>query len=272
MSEDNLKIKVDYEWNNLDDKWNTKLMSKNFVTKDCLGDGNCQFRSIETALNDSGIKMDHNRLRDIVAKYIRKLPDEEFNIIVESYIIEKQNGEFIGKWDPELIRTKKDLIFQIKKPGFHFEGDNITLSLLSKGLNIDFIIFDENYNVIDMSNNQNYNNKIVILYYIRNENYGHYMTVGFKNKKKVVTIFKRDKLPSELELILNKQKFLIKHIINIINEYEKKNKKPTLNNILSELEYRICFKLGKIDKHKLIKLLGEHIKSNENILQMNNKF
>ena len=28
MSEDNLKIKVDYEWNNLDDKWNTKLMSK----------------------------------------------------------------------------------------------------------------------------------------------------------------------------------------------------------------------------------------------------
>ena len=251
------EIKNDkFSWKQLDEKWQDKLMSCNFMIKDCIGDGNCQFRSIETALKNSGIKIDHTRLRSLIAKHIRHIPDEEFLLIIQNYIIEKENGEFIGKWNPEIIKNKREFIYQIKQPGFHFEGDNVTLSILSKVLKIDFLIFNNDFNIIDISNPDIFNEKLIILYYLRNSNYGHYMTIGLKNKRdKIISLFKRSKLPNVLSILLNKQTFLLEHIKRIFEKFNSINKKPTLNNIIAELENAIQFKLSKSDKQKVIKIL-----------------
>jgi hypothetical protein len=102
-------------WNleELDDCWKTKLLSNKFYIKECIGDGNCQFRSIETALKTAGFKLKHTKLRNLIARYIRQITDQEFHMIVQSYRLEKDNGEFEGGWDPYQISDKKDFIKEV---------------------------------------------------------------------------------------------------------------------------------------------------------------
>jgi hypothetical protein len=123
-----------------------KLMSDAFYVKDCLGDGNCQFRSIETALADAGYRMSHEKLRRLIAQYINQMSNDEF---LASYKIIgwKKNMENLKAiWNPYQVKSKREFINHVTKSGFHFQGDNITLSL-SKAIKIDFVIFDDNYNI-----------------------------------------------------------------------------------------------------------------------------
>lgn len=248
-------IKLDYTWFPLDKKWTVKLMSDKFVEKDCTGDGNCQFKSIETALTNAGYKMDHTKLRKIIGRYINKLPNSEFYNILQNYRIEKQNGEFKGKWNPFYVKTKRQFINNIVTSGFHFEGDSITLGLLSKAMGIDFIIFNSSYNIIDTSDHDNLNDKLIILYYIRSDNTGHYKTIGLNiGNNKIQTIFKRSKLPREIDILLDKHTFLLEHIKELYGGYTKKSD-IKLNKILHDIETKLEFKLSNSDKKKIMVIL-----------------
>jgi hypothetical protein len=246
------KLNQMFFWKSLDKDWQDKLLSNKFLIKDCVGDGNCQFRSIETALTNGGFQTSHKNLRNLIARYINNIPMEEFSTILRSYQLEQQFGEFRGKWDPSSINTKRDFIKEIKKQGFNFEGDNITLSLLSKACKIDFIIFDDTYNIIDISNPDELNSKIIILYYLKHD--GHYNTIGYRKKEKIITLFKRKNLPKELELLMNKPKYVIEHIKKIYLQGNSKSK-ITLNTMLFELEKNTKIKFSKQDKKEIIKIL-----------------
>ena len=124
---------------------------QNLMIKDCNPDGNCQFRSIEQALYQYNNKYTHIKLRKIIGDYIKKLNDEEFQNIIDNYKIEKDNDEFIGNWDPYKVKSKGEFIKHINTLGFHFEGDDTTLNILSNILNVNFIIINKNKSVTSVS-------------------------------------------------------------------------------------------------------------------------
>jgi hypothetical protein len=241
-----------YEWEPLSEKWQVKLNADNFMIKNCLGDGNCQFRSIESALMNTGVKMTHKRLRNMIAKYIKDIPQGEFVDIIENYRIEKDNREFIGDWDPYNIHNKRDFIKQIRMTGFHFQGDDVTLSLLSRVLKMDFIIFNSDYSITDLKNDENIQDKIILLYFDKDK--GHYQTLGIrKSTGKIETVINRMKTPKELLFILDKNEFYLSHIKKICEE--KVCERLILNDLLKELEERIQMKVSLIDKRVVIKLI-----------------
>lgn len=244
--------KKEFEWVPLDEKWQSKLLSKSFMQKDCDGDGNCQFRSIETALTDAGYKTNHSRLRRLIAKYINTMSDKGFHEMLENYRLEKENSEFRGGWDPMQVKNKRQFIKIVKQTGFYFEGDNITLALLSKAINVDFIIMDDDYNVTDLSNPDELKPKVIILYYVKS---GHYKTIGIKNKHGTIkTIFKREHLPKELDTIIDKYNFFVEHVKAAMTVMEK----ATLNKILKTVQSNIQLELSQEDK-KLIMTIVKHI-------------
>ena len=241
-------------WKELDEHWQKKLLSPAFVVKDCIGDGNCQFRSIETALTDSGFRMSHEKLRKMIAQYVNKMSEHEFYDIIQNYRLEKQNGDFQGNWDPDQIRNKKDFITNVVKSGFHFQGDNITLSLLSKAINLDFVIFDDNYNITDLSNPDELQDRLVILYYQRgSKTGGHYMTIGIRTPRgKVYTLFSRGSLPQALDHVLDKHTLMLKHIGEIIKQ---QGEQVTLNTVIKELERSLQTKLTTSDRKQAFRIL-----------------
>lgn len=160
--------------------------SLNFVVKDTKPDGNCQFRSIGQAIG-----INHKTLRKWVALYIiNDCEQEEFNHITMIYQTEKKYGEFKGHWNPDNIKNRKDLAAEVIKSGFNFEGDDITLSILSKVLKLDFLILTERHSRFYINKIQTPGNIFfVMLNYISFGNSGHYKTIGFKLKNYIKTIF-----------------------------------------------------------------------------------
>jgi len=201
-----------YIWKKIDKKWGKFLLSNNFYIKDCPPDGNCQFRSIENVLQS----LSHIELRSLVSDYILKLNDEEFKIILSDYIIEKKSGQFYGNWNPSKIKTKKQLAHEINKLGFNFEGDNITLSILSKVLNVEIIIMNEPNSIIRIGENKRL---FIILNFIKMGNTGHYISVGYKFNNNIYTIFDKNNINYELRSLINRKLLLYRHIIYSV--YEK---------------------------------------------------
>jgi hypothetical protein len=186
----------EFTWQPLNKEWKYILNNPNFVIKDCTGDGNCQFRSIETALKEVLPDMTHKKLRYVIANHIKQLNDQDFQTILLNYRLELENGEFEGKWDPYKIQTKESFINEITKFGMNYQGDNVTLGLLSKALKIDFLIF--NNDIKEYYPIQNDHKYFVFLYYEK-PFYGHYKTIGYKKENgSIQTIFKRKNLPLPL--------------------------------------------------------------------------
>lgn len=247
-----------YYWEPISEKWQSKLGSVNFMIKNCLGDGNCQFRSIETALTQGGYRATHEKLRRLLAKYILSIDNKDFIDIIKTYQIEKQNGEFVGNWDPMTIKNKRDFIKIIKRPGFDFQGDFISLELISRAIGIDIIIFTNDLDIINLSDPDNLQNKIIILYYEKHQNQGHYKTIGLKKgENKFETIFKRSKLQNEISRILDKDSFLSFHINDICKDDSVNCGKSRihLNYIINKLEERLGVNISRNDKKKVMQLI-----------------
>jgi len=245
-----------YYWEPVSETWRSKLGSQNFMIKNCLGDGNCQFRSIETALTQGGYRSTHEKLRRLLAKYILSIDNKVFIDIIKTYQIEKENGEFVGNWDPMTIKNKRDFIKIIKRPGFDFQGDFISLELISRAIGIDIIIFTNDLDIINLSDPDNLQNKIIILYYDKDAQ--HYKTISLKKKEdKFQTIFKRSKLPEEINRILDKHSFLYFHIENICNDDPQKCGKSRihLNYIINKLEERLGVKISRNDKKNVMEII-----------------
>ena len=251
-----------FAWKQLDPEWQKKLLSRNFVEKDCLGDGNCQFRSVETALRDAGIKTTHLKLRKAIASHIKEMPATAFNEMLLNYRAEKQSGEFRGTWDPDAIRTKREFIKAIKTPGFHFTGDHSTLALLSRIINVDFVILDNAYTLTDLSNPDQLHDYVILLYYMQG-NPGHFKTVGLRdsNNNKVTTLFRRAEMPMELDRILDKHTLLLQHIV----DYVSKNTRVTLNEVMHYLEETLHTTFSRSDNRRVMTIL-RNVLENQNFL------
>jgi hypothetical protein len=245
------KDKEKHIWVPVDDKWKKILMSDFYFVKDCAPDGNCQFRSLEEAIkSDSQIKASHKKLRKMVAEHILTLSDIQFQDILNNYKVEKDSGEFYGDWDPNAIKTKRQLALEIKKPGFNFEGDNVTLSILSKVLNLDIFIFNQNTHTITKIENDN--TQFIIINFIQSGNTGHYRTIGFKLLKDIQTLFNRDNLPEDMLPLVDKQLFYSKHIKLIYELYDP----FTCNDLISNIEL-LLGKLTPSDKKIVCKISAQ---------------
>ena len=100
------------------------------------------------------------------------------------------------------------------------------------------------------------NSEPVKLYYDKNGS--HYKTIGLKKKEdKFQTIFKRSKLPEEINRILDKQSFLSFHIENICNNDPQNcgKSKLHLNYILNKLEERLGVKISRNDKKNVMEII-----------------
>jgi hypothetical protein len=242
-----------FEWKALDRDWQIKLMSDTFVRRDSIGDGDCQFRSIETALTNAGYRTNHKKIRKIIAKYIKDVSEREFAEIINHYIIEKQSGEFRGDWDPSTVKTRREFIKHVSTSGFHFTGDNMTLNLLSRACNIDFVIFDDNYNITSLRNPDAPQDRLIVLYYVQS---GHYMTIGIKSRRgKIHTLFKSDALPKELDTVLDKRSLFVGHVNRAIDRLREQKSKITLNGVIAEVNGAFKGSLSRSDKREIMTII-----------------
>jgi hypothetical protein len=256
-----------YKWESLDSCWDRLNTSdEEFVVKDCIGDGNCQFRSIEEAIRGSDKKYTHRQLRRLVSDYIVKdssFTDTDFKHVLDNYKIEKNNQEFVGEWNPFSVKTRKQLAKQVRKSGFHFEGDDFTLSLLSKALKIDFVVFSQlSCTLNELSTD---NDSIVILLYLNSgSGSGHYQTIGIKHKdiKKVSCLFNRKKLPRILENLLNQEYFYQTQIDKYYKSCcSKEQSKFTLTGLYRYLDIAFRRKITQEDKAIISKIIKETLKN-----------
>jgi hypothetical protein len=189
----------DYGWDELDFLWDLEL-GDNFMLLDCGAHGDCLFHCLAEALNlDNICKGDLSKLYDV--QILREdaasqLNSENFDLILQNYKIEKEEGEFQGDWNPDEIETIIDFKKELCTPGNNFWGDHIILQLLSQTLKKNIIVLngDEDfeklsYNIIETPSSKGY----IIIYF---ENNCHYKLVGKFNGKKIITIF--NKIPEQL--------------------------------------------------------------------------
>lgn len=236
-----------YPWTPIDNQWQHILMSPSYFIKNTPADGNCQFHSLKIPLNIS-----HSKLRKMIANYILTINDTQFQDILNIYKAEQNNGEFQGNWNPQSINTKRQLASHIKKTGFHFQGDYITLSILSTILNTDFYILHQNTHTITKIENNNTN--FIILHFTQMNNTGHYQTIGFQNDTSVQTFFNKQQLHPDISPLINKELFFTKHIKQIY----KSNIQFTCNNLISNLQTTLG-NLTQTDKNLICKLSAKLI-------------
>ena len=123
-----------YEWQDIDYLWAIQL-DDTYMLLECGSGGDCLFSSVAEALNLNNIYL--NKITEYCdAEILRKqassmIDENNFDIIIETYKLEKEHNEFDGNWDPNTINNIEDLKNEIESLGHNFWGDHITLQLLA---------------------------------------------------------------------------------------------------------------------------------------------
>ncbi len=190
------KYLKEYGWDKLDLEWRKKLDSKTYIVLECGSDGDCLFHVISEALNLDLIF--NNNIPEYDILDIRKLASKQinsnnFDIILESYKAELDCNEFIGSWNPNEITSLEELKKEVETCGDSFWGDHILLQLISKAIEINFIIFDDNKNDIYPLFDDFKYEKTICLYYYDNI---HFQLIGKFDGKIIKTIFNNNEIPS----------------------------------------------------------------------------
>jgi len=201
-------IKLDYGWKKRLKEYNKK--NSCFGLLECGSDGDCLFHVLAEAFNNNLII--NNQIPKYDVQYFRNLISEEindnnFDTILTSYKLEKENDEFNGLWDPFKINTKEELKKEIQTCGDNFWGDHILIQLLQDKLNLNVILL--NTNIIDYNNTNNniyriqpiaardishYDNHIIINY----EDSVHFQLIGYFDGNLMKTLFTKAELPQIL--------------------------------------------------------------------------
>jgi hypothetical protein len=89
-------------------------------------------------------------------------------------------------------------------------------------------------------------------------NKSHYRTIGIKTKRgKMQTLFKRDALPSELVLVLDKERLFIGHTRKVIQSLKEQDKKMTLNGIMKGVCAAFNDNMCQADKIQVMKIIHD---------------
>ena len=195
----------EYGWEDFDKEWLDKLMLGKKLNRygiiDCGGEGDCLFHCIIESLKEHGEpSMDVENLRNLVSY---EVTEENFNLILETYKLEKENDEFDGLWDPDKVTSIEELRNEIRTPGDNFWGDHILIQLLETALNINIIIlntedlqFEENnYNIQPRGNTINKSLVSVFLSYCFSS---HFQLIGYFDGNLMKTSFKYEEIPKGL--------------------------------------------------------------------------
>ena len=215
-------------WSVLDDNWNEFYQfesSNKLVLKKCIEDGDSQFRAVGAPL-----KMSPKKLRKLLGDYIlEKLNETDFENILEEYKQKVSNSHYTFTWDPFSIKNKSQFVKHLKKNGFHFQGDQTTLNILTNAVKTDIVIFNqETYTVSELSHI--YNNFIIVMM-----NKQHYQTIGIKSNKKIQTLFEWNNLPHIFENLMDKNTLYKKQIEKYYERCKATTEKFTLTGIYRKL-------------------------------------
>lgn len=153
-----MSLPVECKWKDLN---RNPFGLEGVVVFDPPGDGNCLFRSISEQLILAGIDYSTKDLRALAAENLENWDQASFDSAMVTYRIDKKEAveeaertnqslpSMFVNWNPDTTTTTDQLAKAIMRPvysnnGFDFQGDNIILAFLRKGLDIDFIVFDTN--------------------------------------------------------------------------------------------------------------------------------
>jgi hypothetical protein len=227
----------------LDDNWKTKLLSGNFFVKE--GNGN----AIENALVNAGYKLRHRKIKTIILNYLRTISEHEFGAVLRDYQKEKDKGQLPGNWDPYLIQDKREFM-----RGFDFQGDYVTLSLLSRAIKIDFVLITSDYTIHDLAQEDHQKQYITFIYHDKTNKY--FNSIVLKNESRYQAIFDRHDLPVEVSNIIDKNRHIKQHVYRICEQLP--HDVCTLNNVIQRLETTLKGKLIPQDKQQCIKAIKDY--------------
>lgn len=193
VEEDEEFLKFDEPWKKLNKKLAKCLGNDNYYYLDCGAGGDCQFHSIARALTDADVKLTAADIRNDLALYIRTnkyLPLEELSFYID--YLYKNNPDFkqLYKWDlstllgyisnNDELKAKNYLASQIEKMGNHYQGDQLSLILISKYYYVNIIVIDEDtVSIINVPEDIDNNKDTIILLYTGKLDIGHYLLVGY---------------------------------------------------------------------------------------------
>lgn len=109
------------------------------------GGGDCQFHAIALGLHSAVLettipKLNAQYMRNITAMSLDRMSKDEFDAAMASYASEQESGSLDVSWDPSSIKSREDFKSIVTIPGFTFQGDNLTLAILSRTLNMCFVV------------------------------------------------------------------------------------------------------------------------------------
>lgn len=239
-------VDIDLTWQPLSQQWQNKLLSEKFVVK-----VNSLENDLANALNNAGFKTTIDKLKKQINKLVGILSYNSLLEVLQSFKEDQKNDQMIGTWNPFSIRNKGDFCKIIKTDSFSLE-DDASMHLLSKTIKTDVVLLKDDYTVQEISDNDNLNRKVLIMMYSKSSH--SFMLVGLRSNNKVQTVFVRDNLPKEIDILLDRHTFLLQHTKDIYNSL-KTHKPITLESLLNGITNRVGTKLSKDDKQEVIKIL-----------------
>lgn len=109
------------------------------------GGGDCQFHAVALGLSKSvsapkNEKLDSLFMRRLVAMAISKMSKDDFDAVMAAYRAEEEVGSTDVSWRPSQVKDVQALKRAVLTPGTTFQGDDMTLSMLSRATGISFIV------------------------------------------------------------------------------------------------------------------------------------
>lgn len=229
-----------FEWVKIDDKWKRKILSDNFYIYNCIDNEN---HNVETVIHNAKL-CKITMIKSKLKKYLKDIPFDDFSNIIHSYKFYQNNNEFVGNFDSNGIKTRNALIKEITNENFELQSDMTTLQIIRKLFNVDFIMFDDKTKeIIHILEEEKLNDNVILIYRTKyknstsSNNYEKYIIklIGIKVNDKIEYKFERNKIPKELNNILDRHTFLLLHAKNTINEFHKNKKKITIRNVMKDI-------------------------------------
>ena len=251
---ENTQIKKKINWEPLDNTWQKILLTDKFqiyskTTKTELPN------ALNIASGKSGFT--YSKIINAITQFVKNMNPTDFNQLTAATSVNTLTK-------PQFIKSLRAGEYDLNQPPF--------LKLISNAIKIDLIIMTSDYKILNLSNPDKLQQKLIILYY--DNKASSYLAIGLAIKKtKTISIFITEKLSSEISIIIDKNTFYLKHLKQICEKTDTSGKssheckepinKLTLNKILNLIEENIHSKLNQQSKKIVLGLIKNWMQNNE---------